>query len=386
MTGTRTRESSVEFLRIVAMLLITFNHFTWMTPDILEGTTGTHRFALLNTLGLLINGGGVGDDLFFMISAWFLCVETPTIRRSCRRAWSLEQRMLFYSLGLLAVQVLLYRFAGYGTMPGAGTALFSLFPFITGRWWYVTSYIVFLLLHPFINQGLRTMGRDWHRRLVIVSLLLWGLVPYFDINMSYSVLLFLYLYALVAYVRWYHADLPAERGLAVKLIVVGFVLGFGSNVCLQFFQPDEVVGAFWMNKPRCLPSLCMAFGILMLAVSRKSWHSRLVNRVASCTLAMYLLQGTLNPLAIWLLGDRLDPFSGFGLLVLDLLIAIACYVAALLIDMGRQMLFDFILVRRPGRWFEKLWAWGQTLTGRGRHVALRPLSNRVMADRAEETE
>ena len=273
-------------------------------------------------------------------------------------------------------------------MPGAGTAVFSLFPFITGKWWDTTSYIVFLLLHPFINQGLRAMGRDWHRRLVIVSLLLWGLVPYFDIDMSYSVLLFLYLYALVAYVRWYHGDLLTDRGLAVKLIVIGFVLGFGSNVCVQFFQSDEVVGAFWMNKPRCLPSLCMAFGALMLAVSHASWHSRLVNRVASCTLAMYLLQGTLDPLAVWLLGDRLDSFSGFGLLALNVLIAIACYATALLIDMGRQILFDFVLVRRPGRWFDRLWGWGQALTATGRHAAFRfsPLSCCRSADQHEETE
>lgn len=368
MTGARVRESSIEFLRIIAMLMITFNHFTWTTADILEGTTGGHRFALLNALGFLSNWGGIGDDLFFMISAWFLCMETPTIRRSCKRFWSLEQRMLFYSLGLIIVQALLYRFVGYGAMPSAGASLLSLFPFITDKWWYTTSYIVFLLLHPFINQGLRTMGKEWHGRLIIVSLLLWGLIPYFDINMSYSVLLFLYLYSMIAYMRWYHADLLTNRGLAVKLIVVGFILGFGSNVCLQFFQQNEVVMAFWMNKPRCLPSLFMSFGVLMLSVSCTSWRSRLVNRIASCTLAMYLLQSTLDPLAVWLLRDWLDSFSGFGLLGVNILIAIACYAVALLIDMGRQLLFDFVLVRHPGKWFEKLWSWGRSFAVAGGHA------------------
>lgn len=347
----KLRNSNIELLRILAMLFIAFNHFTWMSQEILDGVTGVYRYALLDTLGLMINFGGVGDVLFFAITAWFLCAENVSIKKSCKRIWMLEQRLLFYSVGLLVLSCAFFYFIGYGELPSGMAIVASFFPFITGKWWYTTSYIVFLVLHPFVNAGLRAMGRGLHKRLIVISLVVWGVIPYFDMNMGYGIFLFLYLYALVAYFRWYRTDLLESKRRAWKALGIGFVLGFGSNIIVQFFSPAEVVGAFWMNKPRCIPSLLMAFGLFSLAVSSRDFRSRFVNRIASGTLAMYLLQGFLDPLCVWLMQDYVAGLRGFVLIGVNIVMAIGCYIVALFIDQLRQLLFG-VMFRHPGKWFE----------------------------------
>lgn len=345
------RNSNIELLRILAMLCIALNHFTWMYSDILGNEVGLRKYALLNTLGLISNFGGVGDVLFFAISAWFLCAENIVFKRSCRRIWMLEQRMLFYSIGLLMLSVGLFCGIGYGNLPSNLELVASFFPCITGRWWYTTSYVVFLLLHPFIHKGLRAMGRQWHKRLVTVSLLAWGIIPYYDINMGYGIFLFMYLYSIVSYIRWYRLDLLNSRQRAWKMIIIGFILGFGSNSIAQLFSSNSVVMAFWMNKPRCIPSLLMALGLFSLAVAGRRFGSSIVNRIAGGTLAMYLLQGFLDPFCVWLFDDYLSGMHGFALIGINIVMAVGCYAVALTIDQFRQLLFN-VVFRRPGRWFE----------------------------------
>lgn len=351
----KKRESNIELLRLGAMFLIVFNHFPWMIEQILDGSQGVFKYVLLNTVGILSNFGGLGDDLFFMISAWFLCLETPSIKKSCLRAWMLEQRMLFYSIGLMILSVVLFRLFSWGNMPSTKDIVLSFIPFVGNRWWYTTSYIVFLFLHPFINQGLRSIGKDWHLRLVIVSILLWGFIPYFDINLDYSAWLFLYLYAIVSYARWYLNEYLKARRLAIFMIATGLFIGLITNICSQFLKPSGILHSVYLNEPRALPSMLMAMGLLIFVNSTRRFHSSIVNKLAASTVAMYLTMTTVFPLAISLTQTSLSGVNGFALIGYNAITAIACYILVLFIDLIRQTIFDYILVRNPGKWFEQLW-------------------------------
>lgn len=152
--------------------------------------------------------GGVGDDLFFGISAWFLCVEhSPSLKRNCRRAWILERQLLFYSL----LPLVLVLSAQYGphvqvfesTRAVYGAVIHSVFPTISSLWWYPTAYIIFLLIHPMLDQGLRSLGEHGHGMLALVLLAVWGVLPGQSYGMGLSVVLFVFIYVLVSYVRWY---------------------------------------------------------------------------------------------------------------------------------------------------------------------------------------
>ena len=67
------RNSRIEVLRLLAMFAITLNHFPWDYSMLSAG--GSEGFAAQFIVNLLSNFGGVGDCLFFGISAWYLSGE-----------------------------------------------------------------------------------------------------------------------------------------------------------------------------------------------------------------------------------------------------------------------------------------------------------------------
>ena len=97
----KVKQSNFELLKVVAMLmivchhLITQNAFNIDTP--LTGLNPSRVF-----LQLIGNHAFVGNNLFFMVSAWFLCIraEAFQMKKSMSRIWSLEKVMLFYSIGI----------------------------------------------------------------------------------------------------------------------------------------------------------------------------------------------------------------------------------------------------------------------------------------------
>lgn len=84
-TADVSRNSWFELLRILSMLFILWTHLGRL-PGYSQTQGGGWPFQLLPYLG------GVGDDLFFGLTAWFLCEKASSFRTSCRRVWQLEKR------------------------------------------------------------------------------------------------------------------------------------------------------------------------------------------------------------------------------------------------------------------------------------------------------
>ena len=77
----KVKQSNFELLKVVAMLMIVCHH-------------------LITQIAFNIDTQLTG--LFFMVSAWFLCIraEAFQMKKSMSRIWSLEKVMLFYSIGI----------------------------------------------------------------------------------------------------------------------------------------------------------------------------------------------------------------------------------------------------------------------------------------------
>ena len=70
-------------------------------------------------ISFLSNWGGVGDCLFFIISAWFLCDEEQSYERNISRCWHLEKQLWFWSLSLFIGCLIVWHMRG--ETPGVKT-------------------------------------------------------------------------------------------------------------------------------------------------------------------------------------------------------------------------------------------------------------------------
>ena len=353
----KTRNSSIELLRIIAAYLIVLRHF--VGANALDVWAQPLSFNKTMLEGLLYPSGKVGVVLFFLISAWFLCESTTDLKTAFRRAWILEREILFYSLILTAVI-----FATNRSLLTPKILISAILPTSTDLWWYTTSYIVFLILFPFLTIGLKSLGRKFHRNCCLVCIILWsiggGLISFVSFDMTKeNVLIFIYLYTLVSYWRWYQPELIARR-TAIVFIILGYAISIASVLALTPItltldrgkhQQTMLGQNEWM-----LPIMLIGFGMFSLA-KQHHFTNRVVNSIAKSTLAIYLI--TVYPPISVLLWEQ--TFSMKNIYSNPLLMPYALGIAALTasaciaIDFIRRGIFAISIDRNPGKCFDKLW-------------------------------
>lgn len=92
----KNRESGIELLRIIAMLLIVLHHEVIHNAlPVLDQELSVRKL----TLQLFyFTPGKVGIALFFIISAWFIVDKMPSFRLSCQKVWILERENFFFGV------------------------------------------------------------------------------------------------------------------------------------------------------------------------------------------------------------------------------------------------------------------------------------------------
>lgn len=354
----RGRSSGIELLRIVAMFMILAHHFVVHNGyDVKKLPLGPEKifFQLV-----MQSGGKVGVVIFFTISAWFFLDKEQTIKSNLRRIWILEREVLFWSLVLLAFFLVFDR-----ANLGMKAIIFSIAPTTMGLWWYVTAYVTFLALLPFLSKGLRTLGKRMHYALAITVLVFWGLtsfIPGASGLREDNVFGFTYLFILISAYKWYMKPFTLKQIWTMTGIGIGFFVLYtcasaSMTVLFGINMGIFIAGSF------TLPVIMIGFGMFLL-FSRLSFHSRVVNRIAQSAFAVYLI--TEYPAIRTLLWKHLfllnnlyqQPFA--VLQILGILLAI--YLACTLIDFVRQGLFAVTVDRNRGHWFELVW------NGIGKHV------------------
>lgn len=349
------RNSSFELLRLLAMYMIILHHYVVHNPfPVYDEPASVRQFIYTCFLPL----GKVGVDIFFGISAWFLCQNRDlSPRKSLKRIWVLERQMLFYSLLLMLGLVLFDR-----KDISRSQIVYSVFPLISNLWWYPTNYALFLLFYPFVTMGLRKMGQRMHGYLAVILLVVWGLIYGLTPNdyvgfLASTFVSFIYQYLLISYYRWYLKKASKTLGWSMVGLGSAAVLGL---ILFGDWMRTFTHGGFppmifdYINRESKLPLLLIAFGALLVA-DRIHIRSRLINYLAKGTFGVYLMHD--YPPVRALLWGRFDIRKVWGqdaAVVYSLALVLLIFMVCLALDLIRDRLFALTIDRHKGRWFELL--------------------------------
>lgn len=194
---TRTqRNSSIELLRIIAMLMILSHHFVLHNGSPLSTFPLTPAREIFSFI--FLSGGKIGVAIFFSISTWFLISSEQSIKKNFKRIWLMERELLFWSLTLLVVFVCIRR-----SLLSSSTLLGSFLPTITNLWWYATSYAAFLAILPFLQYALVAMGPKMHAQLTLLLSIVFGILSLLPIRTIYNIYItdvygFIYLFIIIS--------------------------------------------------------------------------------------------------------------------------------------------------------------------------------------------
>lgn len=360
-----SRNPSIELLRILMMLQIIFLHVSDYGDytDIAQELSG--RVELTYWIIWLLCRCPV--YIFVIIMGYFLC-ETKT-DFNYRRVFKCYIPMLFYSV-MIPVIYGLFR-------PGTVTDLQYIkgfFPFMSRTWYFMTLYLLVLILSPFLNKMIRNLTRNEFLYLLAICFFVFSiwqplsmLEPFESIISLKKILStqggkslydFIYMYLLGAYLRKHHIFTSHENKKDKNLwnspfiYLGGFLLMGLIDVWLVYNYPDkgiEGVVGYNDNPLVVLQCTCLFRFFEKLDLSRFPKAGFVINAISAGNLGIYMIHE--HPLIRNLIWEELFPlgtpkfYMQKNYLLQIVLVILIIYCACWVID---------AVVRYMGRLVKKL--------------------------------
>lgn len=216
------RKSSVELLRIIAILLIVLSHsapyygdrslISYLDLD--SPTTNLSEMVVIFFRSL----GQVGNVIFIACSSWFL-VDSKKVK--IKKVLSLILDLSIISVVFLGV------FIGIN---GKITEYYfnsSVFPLIyKDAYWFVVCYLLFYIVHPYLNKVIDSSSKKELLTLNIIFIVLYSIVNIMHSTSFYYTELigFFEIYFLVAYMKKYLDDFSNNKRKNVMLFIISLLL------------------------------------------------------------------------------------------------------------------------------------------------------------------
>lgn len=163
--------------------------------------------------------------------------------------------------------------------------VFAIFPVIFDEYWFITSYIVLIFLLPFINPVVQKCSKKQFEIYIGIIIIVADIMPYIQntnapLGGIFSVGAMMAPYLIAAYIKKYNFKLSSIK--AFIIVAIGALLEYISVFIMsKRNDPGRFTGGI-------LP-LIVAVGIFLLFINMRSFHSKIVNWLASGVLATYLI-------------------------------------------------------------------------------------------------
>ncbi len=378
------RKSGIELLRILCMLSIIVLHaYSYGGIRYLSDTNGG---AFENVSNLVWTFFRTPVNVFVIITGYFMCKNALDFKKSYKRLPTVYFTMLFYSITIVLFALIVDINGGF-VLTGDGGAEYTdkmvelneyssnmlhgkslictlikmFFPVTSAQWYFLTDYIIILLLSPFINYVLNALDKKQFRLLLGILFVLLSVLPTLSemglfrsifsthqvvsIEAGKSLISFLFMYIIGAYLRLHIKDDEKVHFKYLIYFIVFSLIDYSIYSLCNFLNPyvnddiynDSVFGQF------SNPFVIIASVFIFLFFRGFQFKSKTINYIAGTTIGIYAIHE--HPLLrgfIWSRNNFADPAlysTPLGFLKM-LLMILEIFVICSLIDMIRQGIFS----------------------------------------------
>lgn len=191
------RNSNIELLRIISMIMVIILHGL-KSSGALDYSQGVNYWVYWGGEALCI----VAVNIFVLISSYFMVSSNSFNALRIVRVLS-----VVYSYTLICS---LMNFIISGVQPSTKEILMMIFPILTKKYWFVNSYLLFYAISPFLNKLLHSLSRKSLEYLILILIIVFPLrLTFLPLSWSqdglggYSIVLFIVLYFIAAWIRLY---------------------------------------------------------------------------------------------------------------------------------------------------------------------------------------
>lgn len=255
------------------MFLIVAHHYSvhgnWSYPVGLD----IHKFYAQS----LSFGGKLGVNLFVLITGYF----SSTSRFKWGSVVKILSKTWFYSISI----VLIF----YISSPSLVTMKSLIKGMLPFGYWFVTTYLVLLVMSPFINAFLSNLSKPQHFKFLVAFTLI-VITPLLNSQIG-NLSFFVYLYCLGAYIKEYLEDNVVSSKILFLMVLGGFFLVLSSIASLDFLAGfNEVFNhPLYFIKSSSPFIIMMSIGVFIWFKQMKFGEVRFINIVSSAMFGVYLI-------------------------------------------------------------------------------------------------
>ena len=335
---TMYRNSSIELLRIISMVMIMFHHFAyhgnfeWNYNEI----TIPHLW-----YNFILMGGKVGVNIFVLISGFFLIENTERLfqPKKLLKFWG---QVVFYSITTYFLSIVL-QINNFDIKQ----IIKICFPITYPGWWFASTYFMLYLIHPFLNKLLHDLNKNVYQYLILLLVLCWSIIPTLTTQLfeSNSLLWFITLYVIAGYAKIYgfNERLKSKHYFFLFLIVLvcSYLISV-SFLVLGTKRNELAVHAIDFFGMERFPILLMALFLFMTFAKLKIKYTKWINVIASATFGVYLIHdSSYIRYYIWWNIFKINQYQeSLFLIPYSILVVFIIYVLCTGIEMVRKVLLE----------------------------------------------
>ena len=332
------RNTSIELLRIISMIMIMFHHFAyhgnfeWNFNEV----TLPHLW-----YDFILMGGKVGVDIFVLISGYFLIENTEKLFQP-KKLLKFGGQVVFYSIMTYLLSVML-RLNAFEIKQLIKVCLPITYP----GWWFASTYFMLYLIHPFLNKLLHGLSKTEYQYLILMMVLCWSIIPTATTQLfeSNSLLWFVTLYGIAGYVNLYGGNQKLQSKHYFSLYFMVLIITYTVSTTFLFLgtkKEEWSTHAIDFFEIERLPILLMAITLFMGFVTLKMNYHKWINMIASATFGVYLIHdSSYIRYYLWTNIFKINQYQDSTFLILySILVVFILYVSCTMIDLIRKKMVE----------------------------------------------
>lgn len=290
----------------------------------------------------------------FAMLTGFLYIEKKRVRSS--NLIDLVMVVAFYCISILAIFLCLKPelFANSRSL-----VIYSLFPLLKGRYWFITSYVLVFMMIPYLNAMIGSLPKQQFGKMLLILFVLLSLVPtfglqdYFKTMDGYSPAWLIFCYLIGAYIKLYYDEHRSKR--CSKSLII-FIVNVFVVTLFWLSAQNTVIGAYIQLYEYTSPFMVINAACLVFAYSQISIPNdkvkKVLLRLSNSAFGVYIIHSHILIYDFFLT----DAFSnagikGFWVYSLILIISmLGIYLVCWILDEIRIFIFRVLCINRLSNW------------------------------------
>lgn len=327
------RDSSIELLRIVTMLVIVAHHYVVNSGIISEITL--ENALQFNSLFCLIFGWGgkTGINCFVFITGYFMCKSDISLKKFLKLVLEIE----FYNI-IIYLIFLLSEYSSFSVKELIKTVV----PIYGLGTEFTPSYLVFFMFIPFLNLLVNSMNEKQHIKFISLCIFTDTVLQTFlrcPAAFTY-VGWFMTLYMISSYIRLYPKNIFDSRKMWGTAFIGSIFISWCSVIAgaWVYSKYNKAIYYYFVSNSNKVLALVTAFCAFMFFKNLNLGHIKNINKIAASAFGVLMIHANSDTMRQWLWKDTLNNVNAYHsnyLLPHAFGSVIAVYIICSLIDMLR---------------------------------------------------